>query len=188
MPSLPVVGKAHEAGAGAPFVWFIYGSSLDRDAFAQWAGEHGYRMPDFSRARPARLDGYRLVFDVQSRFWEGGVASLGEARGESVEGVALPMPGDARGLVDHKEGAISGLYTSFAVEVSPLDGGPIDAGVLGVPASPTISAVAYRAARPFRSADGAELPPSRAFIETLVRGARASRLSDAWVARLSALL
>ena len=45
MPGLPVVGKAHEdARAGAPFTWFIYGSSLDRDAFAHWAGEHGYHL------------------------------------------------------------------------------------------------------------------------------------------------
>jgi len=43
MPGLPVVGKAHEdARASAPFTWFIYGSSLDRDAFAHWAKEHGY--------------------------------------------------------------------------------------------------------------------------------------------------
>ena len=77
MPGLPVVGKAHEdARAGAPFTWFIYGSSLDREAFAHWAGEHGYRVPDFSGARAARLDGYRLAFDVQSRFWGGAVASL----------------------------------------------------------------------------------------------------------------
>src|SRR5512146_2917279 len=104
MPSLPVVGKAHEAGAGAPFVWFIYGSSLDRDAFAAWADEHGYRMPDFARAQPARLDGFRLAFDVQSKFWGGTVASLRAAPGEHVEGLALPLPGEARGLVDHKEG------------------------------------------------------------------------------------
>src|SRR5579863_1872075 len=104
MPSLPVVGKAHEAAAGAPFVWFIYGSSLDREAFSRWAGEHGYRLPDFARAHAARLDGFRLAFDVQSRFWGGAVASLREAPGEHVEGLALPMPPAARGLVDHKEG------------------------------------------------------------------------------------
>ena len=63
MPSLPVVGKAHEAEAGAPFVWFVYGSSLDRDAFAKWADEHGYRLPDFAAARAARLDGYRPIPD-----------------------------------------------------------------------------------------------------------------------------
>lgn len=175
MPGLPVVGKAHEEGrAGAPFVWFIYGSSLDRDAFSHWAGEHGYRVPDFSAARPARLDGFRLAFDVQSRFWGGAVASLREAPGESVEGLALPMPGDARGLVDHKEGAISGLYTMMPVEIALLDGGE------------PIAAVAYRAARP--SPDGRELPPSRAFVETLVKGARASGLSAAWVDRLQRLL
>ena len=173
MPGLPVVGKAHEEGrASAPFVWFIYGSSLDRDAFAHWAGEHGYRVPDFSAARPARLDGFRLAFDVQSRFWGGAVASLKEAPGESVEGLALPMAGDARGLVDHKEGAISGLYTMLPVEISALDGGE------------KIAAVAYRAARP---ADR-EFPPSRAFVETLVKGARASGLSAAWIDRLSRLL
>lgn len=172
MPPLPVVGKAHEARAGAPFVWFIYGSSLDRDAFAHWAGEHGYRVPDFSGARAARLDGFRLAFDVQSRFWGGAVASLREAPGESVEGLALPMPGEARGLVDHKEGAISGLYTMVPVTVQPLDGGE------------AIAAAAYRAARP---ADR-EAPPSRAFVETLLRGARASGLSAGWIARLSRLL
>ncbi len=173
MPGLPVVGKAHEEGrAGAPFVWFIYGSSLDRDAFAAWAEEHGYDLPDFSAARPARLGGFRLAFDVQSRFWGGAVASLRDAPGESVEGLALPMPGIARGLVDHKEGAISGLYTMMPVEVTALDGGE------------PIRAVAYRAARPLDR----ELPPSRAFVETLVKGARASGLSAAWVDRLQRLL
>jgi len=171
MPGLPVVGKAHEdARAGAPFVWFIYGSSLDRDAFAHWAGEHGYRVPDFAAARPAILHGFRLAFDVQSRFWGGAVASLREAPGESVEGLALPMPGDARGLVDHKEGAISGLYTMFPVEV--------------MAGNDHIAAVAYRAARPLDR----ELPPSRGFVETLVKGARASGLSASWIDRLQRLL
>src|SRR5438067_12952161 len=115
MPSLPVVGKAHEAGAAdRPFTWFIYGSSLDRAAFAAWAAEHGYRVPDFARAVAARLDGYRLAFDVESRFWGGAVASLVEAEGGRVEGVALPLGAEARGLVDHKEGAISGLYEPLA--------------------------------------------------------------------------
>src|SRR5437667_12590395 len=115
---LPVVGKAHEAGGGAPFVWFIYGSSLDLEAFRAWAGEHGYRVPDFSRASAARLDGFRLSFDVRSRFWGGAVASLAEAPDQHVEGISLPMAGAARGLVDHKEGAISGLYRPMNVELT----------------------------------------------------------------------
>ncbi|MDB4971260.1 MAG: hypothetical protein JWN44_6949 [Myxococcales bacterium] len=172
MPGLPVVGKAHEdARAGAPFTWFIYGSSLDLDAFAFWAGEHGYRVPDFARAVAVKLEGYRLAFNVSSRFWGGATASLVAAPGEAVEGLALPMTGEQRGLVDHKEGAISGLYAPFPVEVVPLAGGA------------PIAAVAYRAAKPLAT----ELSPSPKFLETLVRGARASGLSEAWLSRLTSL-
>src|SRR5437660_992991 len=120
---LPVVGKAHEAARSAPFAWFIYGSSLDRDAFAAWCGEHGYRLPDFSRAWAARVDGVRLRFDVPSRFWGGAVAGLAADANAHVEGLVLPMAGDARGLVEHKEGVISGLAQPLAVEARPLAGG-----------------------------------------------------------------
>ena len=168
---LPVVGKAHEAGAGASFVWFIYGSSLDREAFAAWAKEHGYALPDFSRARPAVLDGFRLAFDVRSRFWGGAVASLAEAPDRTVEGIALPLPGEARGLVDHKEGAISGLYEPFAVSVRTADG--------------ALPALAYRAVASRRLPS--EEPASRAFLDVLRRGAKAWGLSASWQDALSAL-
>src|SRR4051812_1357844 len=102
---LPVVGKAHEAETGdAPFTWFVYGSSLDRAAFAQWAKEHGYVVPEFAKAVPARLEGHRLAFDVVSRFWGGFVGAPVPAGGVAIEGIALPLPATARGLVDHKEG------------------------------------------------------------------------------------
>jgi hypothetical protein len=168
--TLPVVGKAHEAQAGAPFIWFIYGSSLDRGAFAAWAEEHGYALPDFSRAYPAALEGYRLAFNVMSRFWGGAVASLEPHPGGRVEGLALPMPGAARGLVDHKEGAISGLYQPFPVEIAPLAGGT------------PVPAVAYRAVDTRKLPS--EAPPSPAFVETLVRGAREFGLSEGYVAAL----
>jgi hypothetical protein len=165
---LPISGKAHEAQGGGAFTWFIYGSSLDREAFAAWGNEHGYRKPTFEGAFPARLDGYRLSFDVVSRFWGGAVGSLTPAPGEHVEGLALPLAGDARGLVDHKEGAISGLYEAFAVEL--------------IPAAPT-QAYAYRAAPSRRLAK--EQPPSVSWLETVIRGARESGLGEAWIASLS---
>jgi hypothetical protein len=171
--SLPVVGKAHERASGAPFVWFIYGSSLDRGAFAAWAAEHGYRVPDFAGAFAARLDEYRLAFDVRSRFWGGAVASLVDDAAAHVEGIALPLPGEARGLADHKEGAISGLYVPFDVEVTALTGGA------------PVRALAYRAAPDRRLP--VEEPPSRRFVETLVKGARDWQLSPAWIARLQSL-
>jgi gamma-glutamylcyclotransferase len=171
---LPVFGKAHEAqGSSAPFTWFVYGSSLDRAAFGQWAASHGYALPSFDGAVPARLPGWRLAFDVVSRHWGGAVASLVEAPGEFVEGLAVPLPGAARGLVEHKEGAVSGLYSAFPVTLTPLDGGA------------PIPAVAFRAA-PGRRLP-AEAPPSPAYLEVMARGGRASGLSAEWLARLDRL-
>ncbi|MBI5070592.1 MAG: gamma-glutamylcyclotransferase [Deltaproteobacteria bacterium] len=170
---LPIAGKAHQASSGSDFVWFVYGSSLDREAFQAWAAEHGYQVPDFSRAVPARLEGWRLSFDVASRYWGGAVGSLLAQAGARVEGLALPMPGSARGLADHKEGAISGLYQAVPVQVVPLAGGP------------PLAASAW-VASPDRRLP-AEQPPSPTWLETVVRGARATGLSAAWVAELEAL-
>ncbi len=171
MAPLNVVGRAHEAPEGSGFTWFVYGSSLDREAFSGWAADHGYRVPDFSGARPARLPGYRLAFDAPSRMWGGPVASLAEDSGDHVEGLAVPMPGSARGLVEHKEGAVSGLYVPFDATLE-TDGGPMPA-------------VAFRVAPARRLAqDG---PPAPSYLDVMIRGARASGLSPAWVARLEAL-
>lgn len=167
--ALPVFGKAHEAQAAADFVWFVYGSSLDRGAFAEWAEGHGYAVPDLSRGKPARLHGWRLAFDVLSRHWGGAVASLAEAPGDWVEGLAVPMPGAARGLVDHKEGAVSGLFEPFPVTLREADGRELEA-------------LAYRAA-PGRKLP-ADAPPSSGYLEVVRRGARACGLSAEWLARL----
>jgi len=169
---LPVVGKAHESPASPAFTWFVYGSSLDRDAFAAWAAEHGYAVPSFASSRPVTLRGFRLAFDVVSRHWGGAVASLMESDGDAVEGLAVPMPGAARGLVDHKEGAVSGLYQPEEVTVVHADGREEPA-------------LAYRAAASRRLASDA--PPSPEYLHALLRGARAAGLSAAWVQRLERL-
>ncbi len=170
MASFNLYGKAHEAAAATEFTWFVYGSSLDRKAFLAWAEQHGYRLPDLSRGVPARLDGYRLAFDVLSRSWGGAVASLAESPGDRVEGIALPMPGGARGLADHKEGAVSGLYEAFEVEVTPLAGGP------------AVKALAYRSS-PGRRLE-AESAPAPRYLATVIQGARQVGLSPDWIARL----
>jgi hypothetical protein len=168
---LRIVGGAHEAPETPPFVWFIYGSSLSRAAFAEWAERHGYRLPDFVRAFPARLSGFRLSFDVQSGFWGGAVASLVEAPGAQVEGVGLPLPGSSRTLVDHKEGALSGLYEPLEVEIAPLNGGE------------RVKALAFRASPSRRlSAEAAAAPR---FLEALRAGAEEWQLSEAWREELS---
>src|SRR5512138_388099 len=170
---LPIAGTPREAGPGGDFTWFVYGSSLDAGAFAAWAQEHGYEPPDLARGRPARLAGWRLSFDVVSRHWGGAVASIEESSGDWVEGLALAMPGPARAMVDHKEGALSGLYRPVAVKVRPVAGGP------------EVEALAYRAAPGRRLAT--EGTPAFAFLDAVLRGARACRLSPEWIERLEAL-
>jgi hypothetical protein len=120
-----------------------------------------------------KLADYRLVFDVQSGFWGGAVASLAEAKGQSVEGIALPLPGSAKTLVDHKEGALSGLYEPFAVEVTPLKGGA------------AMDAVAYWAAQSRRLA--AEATPAASFVAALREGAKDFGLSPDYQATLAKL-
>src|SRR6185312_6998652 len=174
MAKLSVVGKAHEAQASGDFIWFIYASSLDRQAFAEWTAQHNYALPDFSGAFPAKLSGYRLAFDVESRFWGGAVASLAEDAQGSVEGLALPLPGTSRALVEHKEGAISGLYMPFDAQIVPL--------AVGNP----VKALAFRASPDRRLPQDA--PPSKRFVETLIRGAASAGLSTAYVESLKKLL
>jgi hypothetical protein len=169
--SLNVVGRAHQAAPSDDFTWFVYGSSLDAEAFATWARDHGYRLPDFTAARPARLRGWRLAFDAPSKMWGGPVASLAESAEELVEGLAVSMPGDARGMVDHKEGAVSGLYEAVPVTLE-TETGPVPA-------------LAYRVSAARRlPADG---PPAPAYLDVLLRGARAVRLSPGWITRLESL-
>jgi hypothetical protein len=82
-----------------------------------------------------------------------------------------PMPGEARGLVDHKEGAVSGLYEPVAVTLETATG--------------PLPALAFRVARSRRlPAEGA---PAPAYLDVLLRGARAAGLPDAWIARLERL-
>ena len=100
------------------------------------------------------------------------MASLAEAPGDFVEGLAVPMPGATRGLVEHKEGAVSGLYAPFEVSLQLSAGGVREA-------------LAFRAAPDRRLA--ADAPPSATFLEVLRRGARTSGLSREWVERLEQL-
>jgi len=101
------------------------------------------------------------------------VASLAEAPGDFVEGLAVPLPGGARGLVEHKEGAVSGLYAGFEAPLHPVAGGP------------PIPAIAFRAAPGRRLPK--EAPPSPAYLEVMVRGALACGLSAAWIDKLGRL-
>jgi gamma-glutamylcyclotransferase len=166
MAKLPLF-TAPQTAAETGFRWFVYGSTLDFDAFRGWCGEHGYVLPDLSAARPAVLPGWRLAFNVRSNFWGGTVASLVEDKEGRVEGVVIPLLAEALGFVRHKEGVVSGLYEER--EASCLvDGKPVTAKV-------------YLASPARTVPEGA---PAPRFLQTILKGARERGLSAGWIALL----
>src|SRR3954470_1710292 len=112
---LPIF-SAPQTAASEGFRWFVYGSTLDFDAFASWCQQHGYGLPDLAAAKPAKLPGWRMAFNVRSNFWGGVVASLVEDAGASVEGVVIPLAAESLGFVRHKEGVVSGLFEERAAK------------------------------------------------------------------------
>ena len=85
------------------FRYFAYGSALSRRHIGEWAAEHGVDARLFARGAPAVLRGYKLVFDVESRFWGGRVADLAEEKDSLVHGVLFEIPPPARDAVLRKE-------------------------------------------------------------------------------------
>jgi gamma-glutamylcyclotransferase len=166
--SLPIIPASLGNAPTEAFVYFAYGSTLDADALRAWCGEHGYRVPDLTGARRAVLRGWRLTFNVRSRFWGGAVANLTPDPDAEVEGIVLPLPGAAREFVRHKEGVSSGLYREIEIEARS--------------GNETIKAVAYVAADD--RVTPSEETPAPKFLEAMIRGASAYGLSASWLEAL----
>src|SRR3954471_15596550 len=97
--------------------YFAYGSVLSKRHLGEWAGEHGVDARLFARGAPAVLKGYRLVFDVESRFWGGKVADIVEDENGVVHGVVFEIPPIAKDAVLKKEGVPTGLSQEIDVTV-----------------------------------------------------------------------
>lgn len=171
------VMKARAAAAkNPPRLYFAYSTVLDREAFDTWKAQHGYdafTLPAGEVAEALDLD---LVYDFPSRWWGGRVAGLADVKGASVFGRLFEVPGPDWPIVQHKEGAITGMCVERAVTVR-LGGTGGDAG------GRTIEATAFTTNPARRSADG---PVSAKFVEALVRGAGAAGLPAPWIERLRA--
>jgi gamma-glutamylcyclotransferase len=162
--------NAPQATATADFAWFVYGSTLDFDAFQAWCEQHGYTLPDVKSVKPARLPGWRLAFNVRSNFWGGVVASVVPQDGSTVEGVLIPLKADALGFVRHKEGMMSGLFEEKTATCE-----------VGGEKKPCL----VYTANPSRVVP--ESAPAPKFLATLVKGARERGLSAEWIAALEKL-
>jgi gamma-glutamylcyclotransferase len=147
--------------------YFAYGSALSTRHIGEWAAEHGVDARLFARGTPALLRGYRLVFDVESRFWGGRVANLAEDEHSEVHGVLFEMPAAAQEAVLRKEGVATGLSQELIVTVQ-TSGGELQAKAF--------------VARPEKR--GAPGPASARLLGYLVEGARERGLPGSWVAFL----
>ena len=149
------------------YLYFAYGSVLSRRHLGEWAGEHGVDVRLFARGAPAVLKGYKLVFDVDSRFWGGKVGDIVEDNDGVVHGVVFEIPPMAKDAVLRKEGVATGLFQEIAVTVE-VEG-------------KQLAAKAFQA-RPEKRTDQGQA--SGRYVGYLVEGARERGLPDAWIAEL----
>jgi hypothetical protein len=119
-------------------------------------------------ARRARLNGWRLVFDLPVGRGGHGVANLARDAEAAVHGVAYRISDWGAAWLDRTEG-VPRAYRRTAVELALEDG-------------KTLVAFTYHSPR-----GRANRKPSRRSMNLILRGARHHGLPDAWVRTLRGL-
>lgn len=161
------VMKAREAAGEGSRLYFAYSTILDREAFEQWRAQHGYDFFELPEGTIAEARELALVYDFPSRWWGGRVAGLADRTGSSVWGRLFEISEKDWPIVQHKEGAITGMCVERLVSV--------------VAGGRELQATAF-ATNPRRaSSDG---PISERFVEALLRGARSAGLPEDYLSRL----
>ncbi len=160
-----MVMQAREQASAGKRLYFAYSTILDREAFLEWRGQHGYDFFDLPKGQLARGLDLKLVYDFPSRWWGGRVAGLADQQGGAVWGLLFEIDGKDWPVVQHKEGAVTGMCVERKVKV--------EAG------GQTVEATAFTTHPQRASADG---PVSPRFVEALARGAKSAGLPAEWVA------
>jgi len=152
--------------------YFAYGSNLDPEQMRR-------RCPGHAVIGMAELRDHRLTFPLTSHDWGGGVASVGVAHGSTVWGVAYDLTEADLSALDGYEhyvgpGNQHNLYDreSASVHLVRADDGSF-------PRRLQVWIYVARQANPS--------PPSRRYLEAVVRGARYHRLPEEYVRKLEAI-
>lgn len=148
-------------------LYFAYSGALDRQAFNEWAAEHGYQHFSLPEGRVAEAKGIDLIFDFPSRWWGGRVAGLIEKDSSSVFGRLFEISAQDWQIIQHKEGVVTGMSVEKSIRVQVGD--------------QQFETITFVTAPNRRSLEG---PVSERYLEALIRGARESGLPEAYIAGL----
>ena len=153
-------------------LYFAYGSNLDPEQTQS-------RCPGAKVVGLAALRDHRLTFPRNSETWGGGTCSVQLAHGHAVWGVVYDLTEEHMQALDQFEGFVGpsnqhNLYDreQLTVELTRPDDGSFPRRV---------RAWAY-VARPSNPT-----PPSRRYLDTILRGARHHRLPEEYIAKLAAV-
>jgi hypothetical protein len=157
--------QREQAGAGPARRYFAYSTILDRAAFDDWKREHGYEFFQLPEGKLAEALEVGLVYDFPSRWWSGRVAGLEDRPGSRVHGMLFEIAAGDWPIVQHKEGAVTGMCVEREVRVRAAGG-------------EELAATAFVTNPARKSLDG---PVSQRFLDALERGARSAGLPEAYV-------
>jgi len=163
-----MVMKARAQAGQGTRRYFAYSTILDRAAFEEWRGQHGYDFFELPQGQLAEAVDVTLVYDFPSRWWGGRVAGLKAQAGATVWGRVFEIAEKDWPIIQHKEGVVTGMCVELPVKVRV--------------AGEVLEAIAFTTNPVRASADG---PVSTRFVEALTRGAEAAGLPEAWVKSLA---
>ncbi len=153
-------------------LYFAYGSNLDPAQMQE-------RCPGHRVVGLAALRNHRLVFPCTSDRWGGGVASVQAAHARTVWGVLFELNEEDLKALDGYEGFVGPDFRGNRYDRRPewVDLVRPDDGSI-----PRRVRAEIYVARPTRAE-----PPSRRYLDAILRGARHHRLPDEAIAELEAL-
>jgi hypothetical protein len=156
-------------------LYFAYGSNLDPDQMTA-------RCPAHRVVGLAELRDYRLVFPRYSESWEGASASVQLAHGQSVWGLLYELSDEDMAAADshegfHAPGDPANVYDRepMWVELTRPEDGSV----------PRRVRAAVYVSRPANPPPLNTPPPSRRYLDTILRGARARGLPGDYIEKLS---
>ncbi len=149
-----------------PFLYFGYGSNLEE------AGMHSH-CPSARLVSIARLPDHRFAFTIESKnTWLGGVGDMQPAPGDEIWGALWVIEAEDSHALDEHMGLFRDppAYARTIVEVT-------------TPVGDVVRCRSYVVAAPHLEG----YPPSSAYRDAVVRGARSIGLPAAYIARLEAI-